>query len=97
MGLLYHSTADNRSVLEHILEVDKITVMHMLSEVIRIVEVDETLLVCLNYDLGKKYSFGNILGDLTCHIVTLHAVDRRILVGVLLLYFLVITFYKPTS
>ena len=73
------------AVLQHILKVHQIAVVHMLGEVVGIVEVDQTLLMCL-YDLRvQQQTGGQILGDLAGHIVALHAVDGGVLVGVLLL------------
>ena len=66
----------------------------MLSKVVCIVEVDEAVLVSLYNNLREKNSSGNILGNLTCHIVALYAVYGRILVCVLLLYLLVVTLDK---
>ena len=40
------------AVLEHVLKIDKIAVMHMLRVIIRVVEVYNTLLVCVNDLLG---------------------------------------------
>ena len=59
--LLNHSTADNRAVLKHVLKVDKVAVVHMLGEIICIVEVDYTLLVRLYDFAGEKNTVGNIL------------------------------------
>ena len=44
--LLDQCLADDRTVLEHILEIDQIAVMHMLRVVVRIMEMDDTLAVC---------------------------------------------------
>ena len=76
---------NNGAVLQHILQIHQIAVVHMLGEVVGIVEVDQTLLMCL-YDLRvQQQTGGQILGDLAGHIVALHAVDGGVLVGVLLL------------
>ena len=73
------------AVLQHILKVHQIAVVHMLGEVVGIVEVDQTFLMCL-YDLRvQQQTGGQILGDLAGHIVALHTVDGGVLVGVLLL------------
>jgi hypothetical protein len=94
VGLLDHGTGDNGTVLEHILEVYEVAVMHMLSKVVTVVEVDNTLLMSLNDILRKKESLSDVLADLTCHIVTLYAVDCRVLIGVLLLELLVVALDK---
>ena len=90
--LFDHGAADNGAVLKHILQVDEVAVVHMLSEIVRVVEVDDALLVCGNDFLGKKDSLCDILADLTCHIVTLNAVDSGVFVGVFLLDLLVVAF-----
>ncbi len=54
--------------------------------------MDNPLLMRLNNILRQQKPLGNILADLASHIVALHAVDRRIFIGVFLLYFLIITF-----
>ena len=53
MGLFDKSVADNGSVLEHILEVYEVAVVHVLSKIVGIVEVDYALLVSL-YDVGSE-------------------------------------------
>ena len=53
-------------------------------------EVDETLFMGFHNVFRQKESFGNVLADLTGHIVTLNAVNRRIFVRVLLFHFLII-------
>ena len=90
MGLLNHSSADNSSILKHILKVNEVAVMHMLCEVICIVEVNKTFLVRLDYLLGQKNSSRNILRYLARHIVTLNAVDGGVLIRILLLNLFVI-------
>ena len=62
----------------------------MLRKIIRIVEMNDTLIVRLNNLCRQQHATGNILADLAGHIVALHAVYRRILIGIFLLYLLVI-------
>ena len=40
--------ADHRSVLQHVLQIDQITVVHMLRKIIRIMEMDDPLFVRLH-------------------------------------------------
>ena len=90
VGLLYEGVTDNGAVLEHILEVHEVAVVHMLSEVVGVVEVDQTLLISLD-DIGReKHSSCQVAADLARHIVALNAVDGGILVGILLLNLLVV-------
>ena len=89
-----HCTADNCAVLKHILKVNKVTVMHVLCKIVSIMEVDKTLLVSLNDFGSQEDSLCNVLTYLTCHIVTLNAVNCGVLIGVLLLNLLVIALNK---
>lgn len=94
MRLLYHGAAYDRAVLQHILEVDEVAVMHVLREIVGVVEVYESFLVRL-HDIGRKeQTLGQILADLARHVVALHRVDRGVLVGILLLDLLVVALYK---
>ena len=40
--------ADHRSVLQHVLKIDQIAVVHMLRKIIRIMKMDDPLLVRLH-------------------------------------------------
>ena len=89
-----HRLADNRTVLKHVLQIDQTAVVHVLRKIIRVMKMDDSFLMRL-YDLRwQKESSGDILADLTGHIISLYAVYSRILVGVLLFYFLVIAFQQ---
>ena len=66
--------------------------MHSLSVIVRIVEMNNSFLMCLYYILRKQDTVGYITANLTCHIVALYAVDGGVLVGVLLLDLLVVAF-----
>ena len=47
--------------------------------------------LCALNDIGsQQQAVGQVLRDLTCHIVTLDAVDSRVFVGVFLLDFFVV-------
>ena len=76
--------ADHGAVLQHILQVYKIAVVHMLCKIVGVMEVDDSLLIRLNNIFRKKKSSREILADFASHIVTLYTVDGRVLVGVLL-------------
>ena len=76
--------ADHGAVLQHILQVYKIAVVHMLCKIVGVMEVDDSLLIRLYNIFRKKKSSREILADFASHIVTLYAVDRRILVGIFL-------------
>ena len=88
--LFNQSAADDRAVLQHIVQIDEVAVVHVLGVVVGIVKVDDALLMRLDDLRGEQHTHGQILADLAGHIVTLYAVDGRVLVGVLLLDFLVV-------
>ena len=69
----------------------------MLCKVIRIMKMDDSLLMCLHNIRREKESSGNILTHLACHVISLHTVDCRILIGILLLYLLVVTLQKAEN
>ena len=92
MRLLDHGLGDDRAVLEHILKIDQAAVMHMLCKIVGVVEVDNSFLMRANHLIRKKKSSRQVTADFAGHIITLNAVDRRILIGILLLHFLVAAF-----
>ena len=85
VGLLDEGARNDGAVLEHILQIDQVAVVHMLREVVGVVEVDQALLVRLDDVGGQQQAGGQVLGDLAGHVVALDAVDGGVLVGVLLL------------
>ena len=92
MWFLNKSLAYNRSILEHILKIDQITVMHVLCIVVRIMEMYYSLLIRLHNLSRKKKPSCDILAHLSCHVISLNTVYSRILVGVLLLNLFIIIF-----
>ena len=66
----------------------------MLCKIVCVMEMDKSLFMCLHNIFRKQETLRDVLADLTGHIITLYAVDRRILVGILLLDFLVVTLEK---
>ena len=94
MGLFNQSVADYSAVLKHILEVYEVAVVHMLSKIVGVVEVDNSLLVSL-YDVGRKqHSPCEVAAYLACHIVALNAVNGGVFVGIFLLNLLVVALDK---
>ena len=81
--------ADYRSVLQHILQVDQVTVVLLLGKIIGIMEMDDACLVGADNFFRKENTAGQILADLAGHVITLGGIDDGVLVGVFLLYFLV--------
>ena len=88
--LLDQRARDNGAVLEHVLQVHQVAVVHVLSKVIRIMEVDQALIMGVHDLLRQQHALGQVLGNLAGHIVALNGVDGRVLVGVLLLDLFVI-------
>ena len=78
------------AVLQHILQVHQVAVMHVLGIVIRVMEVDDALLVGLHDVLGQQDAAGQVAADLAGHVVPLHRVNHGILVAVFLLGLLVV-------
>ena len=91
MGLLNQRAGDDGTILQHILQVDQVAVVHVLGEIVGVVEVDDAGLMGFDDLLGQQNASGDVLGDLAGQIVALDGVDCRILVGVFLLdYFVVL-------
>ena len=88
--LLNQRLADDRPVLKHILQVDQVAVMFLLCIIVRIMKMNDPSFMRPDNLLRKQDSAAQIPADLTGHIITLSGVDDRILVGVLLLYFLIV-------
>ena len=88
--LLDHGAGDHGAVLQHVVEVDEVAVVHALGVVVRVVEVDDALLVGLHHVLGQKLAVRQVAADLAGHVVALDGDHSRVLVGVLLLDDLVI-------
>ena len=94
VGLLDQGSADNRAVLEHVLQVHQAAVVHMLGKVIRVMEVDDAFFMGFPDIFRQQETLGDILADLSCHIVSLHAIDRRVFVGIFLFDFFVVILQK---
>ena len=65
-------------------------VVHVLRVVVHVVEVDDAFLVRLDDVCREKKARRDVLRDLARHVVALHGVDSRVLIGVLLLHVLVV-------
>ena len=81
---------DDRAVFEHIFQVHEVAVVHVLRVIVRVVEVDDALLVRLDNVLRQQEAARDVTADLAGHVVALRAVDDRVLVGVFLLGLLVV-------
>ena len=87
--LLNLGTGNDRTVLQHILQIDQITVVLLLCIVVGIMEMNNTFFMRLYNILRKKQTLCKVAGNLAGHIITLCRVDYRILVGIFLLKLLV--------
>ncbi len=90
VGFLNHGLGNDSAVLQHVFQIHQAAVVHVLGKIVGIVKVDDALFVGFHDILGKQEAAGDVLGHLAGHIVTLHAVDQGILVGVFLLHFLIV-------
>ena len=90
MRPLDERAGDDGAVFEHVLKVHEVAVVHVLRVIVRVVEVDDALLVRLDDVLRQQEAARNVAADLAGHIVALRAVDDRVLVGVFLLGLLVV-------
>ena len=90
MRLINRRFGDDRAVFQHVFQVHEAAVVHRLSKIVRIMKMDDAFLMRIDDILRQQESAGDVLGHFSCHIVTLRAVDGRILVRVLLLDCLII-------
>ena len=75
-----HRLADDRTVLKHVLQIDQTAVVRVLRKIIRVMKMDDSFLMRL-YDLRwKQESSGDILADLTCHVIPLYTVYGRVFI-----------------
>ena len=94
MRALDERAGDDRAVLQHVLEIHEVAVVHVLGEIVGIMEMDDALVVGLDDLGGQEHALREVLGNLTGHIVALHGVDRGVLIGVLLLDLFVVALDK---
>ena len=80
MRLLNQSSADNRAVLKHIFKIYKVAVMHMLSKIISVMEMNYSLLMRFYNIRREQNTLCYILTDFARHIVALNAVYGRVFV-----------------
>ena len=97
MGLFDHCSTNNCAVLKHVLKVYEVTVVHMLSEIVGVVEMNNTFFMRFYNFSGEQNSLGNICADLTCHIVSLYTIYSGVFVGIFLFYFLIIALDKAQN
>ena len=89
MRLFNHCLGDDGAVLQHVLQINQIAVMFLLSVIIGVMKMDDTFLVRLYNVLRQKNAGRQILADSTGHVIALCTVDHRILIGIFLLHQLI--------
>ena len=87
-------TGNDGAILQHILQIDQITVMHMLGKIVAVVEVDDPLPVSFHDLSGQQQALTEIPRHFTSHIIPLGRIDHRVFIGVFLLGLLVAAFNK---
>ena len=80
MRALDQRAGDYRAVLQHVLKIYQIAVVHMLGEVIGVVEVDYALVMRLDNFARQQYAVGYIALHLARHVVALGRIDHRVFV-----------------
>ena len=89
VGPLDEGPGDDGAVLQHVLQVHEVAVVHVLGEVVRVVEVEDALPVGLHDVQGQQNALRDVPAHLARHVVPLGGVHHRILVAVLLLGLLI--------
>ena len=80
MWFLDKSPADDGAILQHIVQIHQVAVVHVLGKIVRVMEVDDPLLMSLDHFLGKQKAVGDVLADRPRHVISLYAVDHWILI-----------------
>ena len=94
MRFFNHCSADNCSVLQHIIKIDEIAIVHTLDIVVCVMKMYYPFPMSFYYILGKQQPFCHITADFTSQIISLNTVDYRIFVAVLLLSLFIIAVNK---
>ena len=84
VGLFNQSAGNDRAVLQHVLQIDQLTVGDRAGYIAHVMDVDHTLIVGVDDILGKDVTAADIFGYLRCEVIPHGAVDDGVLVGVLL-------------
>ena len=64
--------------------------MHVLREIVRVMEVNDALFMCFNNILRKQKTLRNISGNLAGHVIPLRRIHNRVFVRVFLFDFLIV-------
>ena len=85
-------TGNHGAVLKHIFQIHEVAVVHVLRKIIRVVEMNNPLVVRRHDIFGQQNTARQILGNFARHIIALHAVHRGVLIRIFLFHFLVVAF-----
>jgi hypothetical protein len=83
LGLFDHGIRDDRSVLQHFLKIYQTAVIHMLYEIITVMEMYDTGPVRFCNVLRKQDAVGEVSGDFSRHIVSLNGDHHGVFIGIL--------------
>ena len=64
----------------------------MLGKIIRIMKMNDPLLMCFYNIFRQQKTSGNVFADFTGHIISLYTVYGRIFIGIFLFYLFIIAF-----
>ena len=90
LGRFDHFAVDGSTVVQHILDIDQTAVEDRLDKIIRIMEMQHTVVMCHGNMLRQKQTSGNITGHFTCNIVSLCGCQSGIFIGILLCQLLIL-------
>ena len=88
--LFDHGLADDGTILQHVFQIDEVTVVLALGEIVSVVEMDDALLVCFHDLLREQQAAGEVFRYLAGHVVTLRGIDDRVLVRIFLLHLFIV-------
>ena len=88
--LFDHGLADDGTILQHVFQIDEVTVVLALGEIVSVVEMDDALLVRFHDLLREQQAAGEVFRYLAGHVVTLRGIDDGVLVRVFLLYLFIV-------
>ncbi len=92
--LLDERARDDGAVLQHVFKVHQVAVVHVLGEVVGIMEMDEAVVMGFDDVMRQKLAHGEVFRNLAGHVVALNRNHGGVLVGVFLLHFFVVGFDK---
>ena len=88
---------DHRAVLQHILQIHQIAVVHVLGKIVRIVKMNDALVMRVHNVLRQQNPVCNVSGHLARHIIALGGVYHRVFVGVFLLGLFIVAFNQAQN